>query len=108
MLRQTLARDPGNAMAHDLLGNLLSEFGRFDQAHECFQRAITIAPLLAGSYYDLVRGRRVTSDDDGLLQRMEAALATPGLEAAQRQRLGLVLGVLSRSCRQNREKEREF
>jgi tetratricopeptide (TPR) repeat protein len=91
VLRQMLARDPGNAMAHDLLGNLLSEFGRFDEARECFQRAIAIAPLLAGSYYDLVRCRRVASDDDGLLQRMDA-LATPGLEAAQRLRLHLAIG----------------
>jgi len=92
VLRQTLARDPGNAMAHDLMGNLLSEFGRFDEARECFQRAIAIAPLLAGCYYDLVRCRPVTSDDDGLLQRMEAALATPGLDAAQRLRIHLAIG----------------
>ena len=92
VLRKTLALDPSNAMAHDLLGNLLSEFGRFDEARECFQRAIAIAPLLAGSYYDLVRSRRVTSDDDSLIRRMEAALATPGLEAAQRLRLHLAIG----------------
>jgi tetratricopeptide (TPR) repeat protein len=96
VLRKTLARDPGNAMAHDLLGNLLSEFGRFDEARECFERAIAIAPLLAGSYYDLVRCRRVTNEDtsgdDGLVQRMESALATPGLEAAQRLRLHLAMG----------------
>jgi tetratricopeptide (TPR) repeat protein len=92
VLRQILARDPSNAMAHDLLGNLLSEFGRFDEARECFERAIAIAPLLAGSYYDLVRCRRATSDDDGLLRRMEAAVATPGLEAAQRLRLHLAIG----------------
>jgi tetratricopeptide (TPR) repeat protein len=92
VLRHTLALDPGNAMAHDLLGNLLSEFGRFDEARECFQRAIEIAPLLAGSYYDLVRCRTITSDDDGLLQRMEAALPTPGLDAAQRLRLHLAIG----------------
>ena len=92
MLRQTLALDPRNAMAHDLLGNLLSEFGRFDEARECFQRAIAIAPQLAGSYYDMVRCRPATSDDDGLLQRMEAALATPGLEAEQRLRLHLAIG----------------
>src|SRR6202035_3609129 len=48
--------------------------------------------LLAGSYYDLVRCRPVTSDDDGVLQRMEAALATPGLEVAQRLRVHLALG----------------
>jgi len=92
VLRQTLAADPRNAMAHDLLGNLLSEFGRFDEARECFERAIGIAPLLAGCYYDLVRCRPVTSPDDGLLQRMDAALATPGLEAAQRLRLHLAIG----------------
>jgi tetratricopeptide (TPR) repeat protein len=94
VLRKTLARDPDNAMAHDLLGNLLSEFGRFNEARECFERAIAIAPLLAGSYYDLVRCRGVTTDDagDGLLQRMEAALATPGLEAAQLLRLHLAIG----------------
>ncbi len=92
VLRKTLAIDPRNAMAHDLLGNLLSEFGRFDEARACFQRAIAIAPLLAGSYYDLVRCRPVSSDDDGLLQRMESALATPGLEAAQRLRVHLAIG----------------
>src|ERR1700732_3634775 len=92
VLRRTLALDPNNATAHDLLGNLLSEFGRFDEARECFERAIAIAPLLAESYYDLVRSRRVTSDDNSLVQRMEAALATPGLEAAQRRRLHLALG----------------
>jgi tetratricopeptide (TPR) repeat protein len=92
VLRKTLELDQSNAMAHDLLGNLLSELGRFDEARECFQRAVAIAPLLAGSYYDLVRSRRVTSDDAGLVQRMEAALATPGLEAAQRLRLHLAIG----------------
>ena len=92
VLRHTLALDPGNAMAHDLLGNLLAEFGRFDEARECFERAIAIAPLLAGSYYDLVRCRPITSSDDGLLRRMEAALATPGIETAQRLRLHLAIG----------------
>ena len=92
VLRETLVVDPRNAMAYELLGNLLSEFGRFDEARACFERAITIAPLLAGSYYELVRCRPVTRDEDGLLQRMEAALATQGLEAAQRVRLHLGLG----------------
>ncbi|MGO8983982.1 MAG: tetratricopeptide repeat-containing sulfotransferase family protein [Terriglobales bacterium] len=92
VLREALVADPGNAMAYDLLGNLLTEFGRFDEARACFERAITIAPLLAGSYYELVRCRPVTSHDDGLLQEMQAALATPGLEAAQRLRVHLAIG----------------
>jgi tetratricopeptide (TPR) repeat protein len=92
VLRETLVADPRNAMAYDLLGNLLSEFGRFDEARACFERAIAIAPLLAGNYYELVRCRPVTSDDDGLLQEMQAALATPGLEAVQRLRVHLAIG----------------
>jgi tetratricopeptide (TPR) repeat protein len=92
VLRETLVADPQNAMAYDLLGNLLSECGRFDEACACFERAISIAPLLAGSYYDLVRCRPVKGSDDGLLQRMEAALGTPGLEAVQRLRLHLAIG----------------
>jgi tetratricopeptide (TPR) repeat protein len=93
-LREALVADPLNAMAYDLLGNLLSEFGRFDEARACFERAISIAPLLAGCYYDLVLCGRVSSkdNDDGLLQRMEAALGTPGLDAAQRVRVHLAIG----------------
>jgi tetratricopeptide (TPR) repeat protein len=92
VLRQTLVADPTNAMAYELLGNLLSEFGRFEEARACFERAISLAPLLAGSYYDLIRCRPVTSHDDGLLQGMEVALATPGLESPQRLRLHLAIG----------------
>jgi Flp pilus assembly protein TadD len=92
VLRQTLASDPTNAMAHDLLGNVLAESGRFDEAYECFTRALTIAPLMAGSYYDLVRCRSVTTADEGLVARMEAALATPGLDVEQRLRVHLAVG----------------
>ena len=92
VLREILVADPRNAMAYELLGNLLSEFGRFDEARGCFERAIMIAPLLAGSYYELVRCRPVTKVDGGLLQQMEAALAAPGLEGGQRQRVHLAIG----------------
>src|SRR5579872_3187707 len=92
VLRHALALDPGNAIAYDLLGTLLSESGRFDEARDCFERTIEIAPLLAGSYYDLARCRRITSGDSDLLQRMEAALATPGLEPSQRLRIHLGIG----------------
>jgi tetratricopeptide (TPR) repeat protein len=92
ILRETLVADPRNALAYEMLGNLLSEFGRFDEARACFERAIAIAPMLAGSYYELVRCRPVTSNDDGLLQEMQAALATPGLEEGQRQRVHLAIG----------------
>ena len=92
VLRETLVADPENAMAYDLLGTVLSEFGRFEEARACFERTIAIAPLLAGSYYDLVRCRPVTSADKGLLRGMQAALAAPGLEAGQLLRVHLAIG----------------
>jgi Flp pilus assembly protein TadD len=95
VLREMLVADPTNAMAYDLLGNLLSELGRFDEARACFERAIDLAPLLAGCYYDLVRCRPVTRDDDGLIQLMQTALTTPGLEPGQRQRVHLAIGKAS-------------
>ena len=92
VLRQMLVLDPANALAQDLLGNLLAEFGRFDEARECFTRAVAIAPLMAGSYYDLVRCRPVTAAEAGLVAGMEAALTTPALEVAHRMRVHLALG----------------
>jgi Flp pilus assembly protein TadD len=92
LLRQTLALDPKNAIALDLLGNALADAGRFDDARGMFAAAVENAPLMAGTYYDLVRCRRVTPDDADLLPRMEQALGTPGLEDVHRRRLHLAIG----------------
>ena len=91
-LRRLLALDRGNAMGHDLLGNLLADAGRFEEAQDCFARAVAHAPLMAGAYYDLVRCRRITAEDGTLLPQMQAALATPGLDDAQRLRVHLAIG----------------
>ncbi len=92
VLRRALAIDPTDAMAQDLLGNVLAESGRFDAAHECFARAVASAPLMAGCYYDLVRCRPVTAADGDLVTRMETALGTPGLDEESRLRVHLALG----------------
>lgn len=91
-LRRLLASDPADAMAHDLLGNVLAEAGRFGEAYECFAHAVRIAPLMAGSYYDLVRCRPVTAAEAGLPARIAASLETPGLEVEQRVRVHLAAG----------------
>jgi tetratricopeptide (TPR) repeat protein len=92
VLRQALALDRTNALTFDLLGNLLADSGRFEAARECFERAVANEKLMAGSYYDLVRCRRITPEDGDLPARIEAALATPGLEPMQRLRVHLALG----------------
>ena len=73
VLREAVAADPGNAAAHDLLGHLLADWGRFDEARACFERAVALDGQWVGSWYDLVRCRRVTNDGQELLARMEKA-----------------------------------
>ena len=92
VLRHLLARHPANAVAHDLLGNLLADAGRFTEARDRFARAIEAGPLLAGSYYDLVRCRRMSEADAALLPGMQAALANPDLPPEPRIRVHLALG----------------
>jgi tetratricopeptide (TPR) repeat protein len=91
-LRACVAADPQNPLAHDLLGHLLAEAGRFEEASASFSRAIALAPLMAGSYYDLVRCRRLVPADAGLVAEMETALATAGLDVEPRIRIHLALG----------------
>jgi len=91
-LRQLLALDKANALALDLLGNVLAESGRFEEAWTCYERALAAAPLMAGSYYDMVRCRRLSVADEPVRARMQAALAQPGLEPEQILRLHLALG----------------
>jgi len=91
-LRKVIAADPKNPLAHDLLGNLLAEAGHFEEASACFARAIALAPLLAGSYYDLVRCRRIIPADAALVAQIETALDMPGLDVEPRMRIHLALG----------------
>ena len=91
-LRQLLALDPDHAVATDLLGTVLADAGRFDEARICYERATAAAPHLAGSYYDLARCRRMGEADAELLTRMHAALASPGLHAEVQVKLHLALG----------------
>ncbi len=92
VLRQALVLDATNAAAHEMLGTILSETGRFAEARACFQRAIDRDPLRAGSYYDLVRCRAIAPAEAGLMDRIEASLAEPALHPAQRLRVHLALG----------------
>jgi tetratricopeptide (TPR) repeat protein len=92
VLRELLALDPTNAMAQEMLAMVFANTGRFEEARDCYERAITTAPKLAGSYYDLARCRRITPDDSAMLTRMRAALVAPGLTVDSRLKVHLALG----------------
>jgi tetratricopeptide (TPR) repeat protein len=94
VLRRVLSTEPDNALALDLLGNLLADAGRFGEARRCFLRAIEKSPSLAGSYYDVARCGRIGpgQEDTELIARMRTALESRGLEPAQQIRVHLALG----------------
>jgi Flp pilus assembly protein TadD len=92
VLRELVSLHPANAMGHEMLAMVFANGGRFEEARECYQRAIDAAPQLAGSYYDLARCRRITPDDEALLSRMRSALVAPGLTADARLKVHLALG----------------
>jgi len=92
MLRQALALDRENAVALELLGNILADSGRFEEARALFLRAIGRDRLRAGCFYDVARCRRIGPQDAALIGQMRDAAAMAGLEPAQRARVHLALG----------------
>jgi tetratricopeptide (TPR) repeat protein len=110
VLRRVLGTEPNNAVALDLLGNLLADAGRFVEARRCFLRAIEKSPRLAGSYYDVARCGRIGPgrEDTELIARMRAALESRSLEPAQQIRVHLALGKAADDLGDHAEAMRHF
>src|SRR5271165_3483157 len=73
-LREVIDLTTGNADAFWLLGRILSEGGRFEDAWEALERAVMLEPGHGAAYYDLVRCRRLGSADRALIARMQKAV----------------------------------
>ena len=108
LLRKVLSTERNNAVALDLLANLLADGGRFAEARRHFIRAIDVSPDFAGRYYDIARCGRMEPEDADLVARMRAALQSPRLDPAQRVRVHLALGKVADDLGQYEEAMREF
>jgi tetratricopeptide (TPR) repeat protein len=91
-LRTALLVEPGNAVALELLGTVLANVGRFDEAQTVLLHAAERSPLQAGSYYEVARCRRFTSADAPLIARMQATARLPTLQPGPRSKVHLALG----------------
>jgi tetratricopeptide (TPR) repeat protein len=80
LLRQVLGRQPRNAAALILLGDILAGMGEFEEAEKCFQAALALQPHKVALFYNIVRCRPMTAEDEDLIQRMDASLDLPGLD----------------------------
>ncbi len=91
-LRQLLLGDASSGEAHLMLGNILSEAGRFDEAAEQFERSLALAPWQATAHHALVSLRRVKEADRPLVTRIEARLKAPDVAPRQRMTLHFAAG----------------
>jgi tetratricopeptide (TPR) repeat protein len=91
-LRALIDGDPTVAEAHLLLGHILSEADRFDEATTSFEQAIALDPSCAPAYHGLVSSRTMTKADRPLLVRMASRLDRGDLPERQRMTLHFALG----------------
>jgi hypothetical protein len=79
LLREIVRRQPNHAGAQGLLAEVLAGMGRFEEATTHFEALLALEPTKVETFYNIVRGRRITTEDSDLLERMDAALRAPGV-----------------------------
>ena len=73
--RAALAIEPASASARGLLARVLNARGNFSEAAAELEAALRDKPSDVALYYNLVKTRRLTAADSGLIDRMRAALS---------------------------------
>jgi tetratricopeptide (TPR) repeat protein len=86
-LREVVGGDRSIAEAHLLLGHVLCDAGRFEEAAESFEQAITL-----DAYHGLVSSKVLTEADRPLIARMVARLGAAALPERQRMTLDFAIG----------------
>ena len=76
---QLIALDGSNSLAYVLLGRLLQEGGRFDEATTSFERAIALDPWQTSAYHGLVSSMRLTEAERSWVDRIVTRLAAKRL-----------------------------
>jgi len=89
---EALALKPDYVEAYENKGNILTEFGRFDEAVIVLQRAIKLAPRRTRAYYALTRIKALAQDDPYLLAMEELARDLPSLTPDEQIELNFALG----------------
>ncbi len=108
LLRALLATYPGHLEATDTLGSVLADAGNAEAASACYEHVTQASPQYAGSFYDLVRCRRIGAADATLIGRMTATAARRDLHAEARLKLHLALGKAADDLGNPAEAMRQF
>ena len=90
--RRSVMLEPNNALFQQMLGGVHADAGRFDEAAQCFERALELNPRLVDTWYHLTYCRRLTETDRPLVERMRADATLPGLDSGVLAGLNLAIG----------------
>ncbi len=91
-LREALALNEGFAEAQALLGHILQQLGRVDEAETCLKKAMDLAPLHGPTYFSYVQTRKIKGEDQSMVTRMEQLIADPAIEKRDRGMIAYALG----------------
>src|SRR5262249_61867397 len=91
-LRPIFAANPRDAAAHNALGLALQEVGDIAAARAAFEHAITLAPRMAGAYFNWANSAKVTPGASPLAAMAALAEQAESLPAKERAVLNFALG----------------
>lgn len=87
-----IALDPGNSLAHAMLGDLLGASGRCGEATAMLRRATELDPERIGAYHNLTVLTLISDADRPLVEQMTELLAQSGRSDADRSLLNFAPG----------------
>ncbi len=92
LLRNVLALDPVNSLAHTILGDLLGEAGRFEEALASLREATELDPDRVGAWHSRAILTKFSDVDQALVEQLAAMLERPGRTDFDRTLLHFALG----------------
>jgi tetratricopeptide (TPR) repeat protein len=92
LLRNVIALDPANSLAHAILGDLLGQKGQFDEAMALLRKATELDPERIGAWHNLTILTKVSDVDRGLVDTMEDLLKPSNRTDFDRAMLQFALG----------------
>ena len=90
--RKVIELEPNNGIAFALLGSILKQLGRFEEAVIALERAIQLRPAAMNPHVDLLICRRAKEKHRPLLNQIASVLDSPSLGPVGRRSVHYALG----------------
>jgi len=107
-LNRAIELDPKDGTAHAMLGMRLQGLGRMDDANASFKRSIELQPEQGFAYCAFIRNHKTTSEDAGMIEKMEALAKNPSIPLRGQSFLHFGLGKAFEDLKQYEKAMRHF